>query len=461
VTLPRSGWRAMQITETNNEGLKRTLKVVVGADELGQRFTERLGEIKDRVQLKGFRKGKVPVPHLKKMYGRSLMAEVLEQAVKETTTKALEERNERPAAQPSITFPEDKEEIERVFAGEADLAYSVSFEVLPEIELTDLKKLKLERLVAEVEPEAIEKAIGELAERGVTWTPDEGRAAASGDRVTIDFTGKIDGEAFEGGSGEDTQLVLGQSKFIPGFEDGLMGAKTGDTPTIKATFPDDYPVATLAGKEATFDVTVKEVAFPVPPTIDDGFAKTFGADSLDKLKQLIAAQIKQEYNSAARLKLKRELLDQLEKAHSFELPASLVDHEFDSIWSQLNENLKQSGKSFADEGKTEEDARAEYRRIAERRVRLGLIVGEIGEKGGLKVGQDELRQALMEQARRFPGQEKMVYEYYEKTPGALSELRAPIFEDKVVDYVLSRAKPAEKKVTKDELFKQVEETTET
>jgi len=451
----------MQITETSNEGLKRTLKVVVGADELGKRFTERLGEIKDRVQLKGFRKGKVPVPHLKKVYGRSLMAEVLEQAVKDTSSKAIEERKERPAAQPSIAFPEDKEEIERVFAGEADLAYSITFEVLPAIELTDLKKLKLERLVADVEPEAIDKAIGELAERGTTWTPEEGRTAVSGDRVTIDFVGSIDGEPFEGGKGEDTQLVLGQSKFIPGFEDGLMGAKAGETPTIKAVFPDDYPVATLAGSEATFEVTVKEVAFPVPPEIDDAFAKTFGADSLDKLKELITAQIMQEYNSAARLKLKRELLDQLENAHSFELPSSLVEHEFEAIWGQLNENLKQSGKTLADEGKTEEEARADYRAIAERRVRLGLVVGEIGEKGGLEVTQDELRRALMEQARRFPGQEKTVYEYYEKTPGALSELRAPIFEDKVVDYVLGQAKPTEKKVTKDELLKQVEETAET
>jgi len=450
----------MQITETNNEGLKRTLKVVVGADELGQRFTARLGEIKDRVQLKGFRKGKVPVPHLRKVFGRSLMAEVLEQAVKETSTKVIEERNERPAMQPSIVFPEDKEEIERVFSGEADLAYSMSFEVLPEIQLTDLKKLKLERLVADVEPDAIDKAIGELAERGVTWTPEENRAAASGDRVSIDFVGKIDGEPFEGGTGEDTQLVLGQSKFIPGFEDGLMGAKIGETPTIQAIFPADYPVDKLSGKQASFDVTVKEVAVPVAPEIDDAFAKTFGADSLDKLKQLIAVQIKQEYDSAARMKLKRELLDELEKAHSFELPPSLVEQEFETIWRQLSENLKQSGKTLADEGKTEEDARAEYRLIAQRRVRLGLVVGEIGDKGGLKVTQDELRGALMEQARRFPGQEKTVYEYYEKTPGALSELRAPIFEDKVVDYVLAQAKPVEKKVTKDELLAQVEETAE-
>ena len=451
----------MQITETNNEGLKRALKVVVGADELGQRFTERLGEIRDRVQLKGFRKGKVPVPHLKKVFGRQLMAEILEQAVKETSSKAIEERKERPAAQPSVAFPEDKDEMERVLAGEADLAFSLTFEVLPEIKLTNLKKLKLERLVAEVEPEAIDKALGELAERGTTWTADEGRAAASGDRVTIDFVGSIDGEPFEGGKGEDTQLVLGQSKFIPGFEDGLMGAKTGDKPRIKATFPADYPVTTLAGKDTAFDVTVKEVAFPVPPEIDDAFAKTFGAENLDKLKQLITAQIKQEYDTAARLKLKRELLDQLESAHDFELPPSLVEHEFEAIWRQLNENLKQSGKTLADEGKTEEDARADYRRIAERRVRLGLVVGEIGEKGGLEVTQDELRRALMEQARRFPGQEKSVYEYYEKTPGALAELRAPIFEDKVVDYVLTQAKPTEKKVTKDELLKQVEETTET
>jgi trigger factor len=449
----------MQITETNNEGLKRTLKVVVEADELGRRFTERLDEIKDRVQLKGFRKGKVPVPHLKKMFGRSLMAEILEEAVKETTNKALADRNERPAMQPSINLPEDKAEIERVLAGEADLAYSVTFEVLPKIEVADLSSLKLERLVADVEPEAIEKAMGELAERATTWTPEEGRAAASGDRLTVDFVGRIGGEAFEGGKAEDAQIVLGQGSFIPGFEEGLEGAKAGEERSVVATFPEDYTVEELAGKEATFAVTVKEVAVPTKRAIDDEFAKLFGMESLEKLREAIAAQIQGEYNSASRMKLKRELLDQLNAVHSFELPPTLVESEFEGLWHQFNENLKQSGKTLEDEGKTEDEARADYRRLAERRVRLGLVIGEIADANKIEITQDEMRRALIEQARRFPGHEKAVYEYYEKTPGALGELRAPIFEDKVVDFILEKVEPVEKKVSKEELFKEVEAAT--
>jgi trigger factor len=450
----------MQITETSAEGLKRTLKVVVGADELGRRFTERLGEIKDRVQLKGFRKGKVPVPHLKKVFGRSLMAEVLQETVKETSSKAIADRNERPAMQPSVSLPEDQAEIERVLAGEADLAYSMTFEVLPKIELADLKALKLERLVADVEPEAVEKAIEAMVERNRTWTPKEGHAAASGDRLKVDFVGKIGEEAFEGGKAEDAEIVLGEGSFIPGFEDGLQGAKAGEERTVKATFPADYPVKELAGKEATFTVKVKEVATPVRPEIDDAFAKTFGAESVEKLKELVGAQLKREYDAASRMKLKRELLDQLEKAHSFELPPSLVESELEAIWHQFTANLRQSGKTLADEGKAEEEARVEYRRIAERRVRLGLVLGEIGERGGIKISQDEMRRALIEQARRFPGHEKAVYEYYEKTPGALAELRAPIFEDKVVEYILDKARPAEKKVPREELFQKAEAATE-
>ncbi len=449
----------MQITETSNEGLKRTLKVVVGADELGRRFTERLGEIKDRVQLKGFRKGKVPVPHLKKVFGRSLMAEVLQEAVKETTNKALADRNERPAMQPSVNLPEDQAEIERVLAGEADLAYSVTFEVLPKIEVADLSALKLERLVAEVEPEAVDKAVAELAERGTAWAPEEGRAATSGDRLTVDFVGSIGEEAFEGGRAEDAQIVLGQGSFIPGFEEGLEGAKAGEERSVVATFPADYPVDTLAGKEATFAVTIKEVAVPVRPAIDDAFAKTFGVETLEQLKEAVGAQIKREYDNASRLKLKRELLDQLDAVHSFELPPTMVESEFEAMWRQFDENLKQAGKTLADEGKTEEEARADYQRIAERRVRLGLVIGEIADANQIEITQDEMRRALIEQARRFPGHEKAVYEYYEKTPGALAELKAPIFEDKVVDFILEKASPTEKKVSKEELFEKVEAAT--
>jgi trigger factor len=449
----------MQITETSNEGLKRTLQVTVPAGELGKRFSDRLDEIKDRVQLKGFRKGKVPVPHLKKMYGRSLMVEVLQDTVRETSNQALADRKLRPAMQPSVTLPEDQAEIEKVLAGQADLSYSMTFEVLPAIELADFKKLKLERLVADVDDEAVEKAIGELVDRSVTYAAEEGRAAATGDRVTVDFVGKIDGEAFEGGTAEAAPIVLGQGNFIPGFEEGITGAKAGEARDVAATFPADYPVENLAGKAASFAVTVKEVAAPSRPEVNDEFAKTLGAESVAQLKDLVKQQIEREYANVARQKLKRELLDALEQSHEFELPPSLVDSEFAAIWQQLEANLKRADKTFADEGKSEEETRAEYRKIAERRVRLGLVIGEIADKNDLKITQDEMRKALIEQARRFPGQEKTVYEYYEKTPGALAELRAPIFEDKVVDFVLDKAKPADKKVSKDELFKKAEDAT--
>ena len=451
----------MQVTETARDGLKRTLKVVVGQDELGERFSVRLDELKDRVQIKGFRKGKVPVPHLKKMYGKALMQEVLEQAVTDTSAKVIKERNERPAQQPKIELVDAGEGVfDRIVEGKADLAYSMSFEVLPPIPVTDLKTLTLERVVADVDNEAIDKALAELAERNTTFAPEEGRAAEIGDMATMDFVGRIDGETFEGGAGEGASLVLGKGQFIPGFEDGLIGVKAGEDRVISATFPADYPMKNLAGKTAKFDVKVKAVAKPQKPEIDEAFAAGLGAENLGKLRELVSAQIKREYDAASRMKLKRELLDALDKAHSFELPGSLVDFEFQGIWKQLENNLKATNKTFADEGKTEDEARAEYRSIAERRVRLGLVIGELGEKNKLSVGQDELRRALIERARQFPGQEKMVYEYFEKTPGALAELRAPIFEDKVVDYVLEQANVSEKKVSKDELFKMVEETTE-
>jgi len=450
----------MQITETSSEGLKRTLQVIVPAGEISKRFDERLDDLKDRVQLKGFRKGKVPMPHLKKMYGRSVMVEVLQETVRETSNQALADRKMRPAMQPDVTFPEDNAEMERVLAGQADLSYSMSFEVLPPIPLANFEDLKLEKFVAEVDDEAVQKGIDDLVERSVSYTAEEGRAAQTGDRVTIDFVGKIGGEAFEGGTAEDAPIVLGQGNFIPGFEDGLTGVKAGDEKDIAATFPDDYPVDTLKGKAATFSIKVKEVAAPVRPAVDEEFAKSLGATDLNQLKEFLRERIGREYAGASRQKLKRDLLDQLEKVHSFELPPSLVEAEFNGIWKQLEDSLQRAGKTFADEGKTEEEAREEYRKLAERRVRLGLVIGEIADKNDLKITQDEMRRALIEQARRFPGQEKAVYEYFEKTPGALAELRAPIFEDKVVDFVVEKAKPVERKVSRDELFKKLEEADE-
>jgi trigger factor len=443
----------MQVTETLAEGLKRELKVVVDANELTQRFTTRLDEVKDQVQLKGFRKGKVPVAHLKKLYGRSVMAEVLQQTVEESSRKAVSDRNERLAQQPAINLSEDKDELERVLSGQSDLAFTMSYETLPEIKIMDLAALKLEREVADVPPEAVEKALGDLLERSIRYEVEAERAAEAGDRLTIDFVGRIDGQEFEGGKGEDVPIVIGQGGFIPGFEDGIKGAKPGEERLVKATFPEAYPQAALAGKDAAFEVKVKEVAKPIRPELNDDFAKTLGVESLAKLRELVAARIGSEYASVARTKLKRQILDALDKGHDFVLPEALVTSEFDMIWRQVTESLKSDNKAITDTGKGEEELRAEYRRIAERRVRLGLVVGEIGEKNKLQVSQEELRGALIEQANRYPGQQKHVYEFYEKNPGALAELRAPIFEDKVIDHIVEQAKPAEKKVSVAELLK--------
>ncbi|AGK57426.1 trigger factor [Hyphomicrobium denitrificans 1NES1] len=450
----------MQVTETARDGLKRTLQVVVGKAELGERFSERLDELKDRVQIKGFRRGKVPLAHLKKLYGKSLMQEVLEQTINDTSAKAVKDRNERPAQQPKLELLGiDDGGIERVVNGETDLSYKMDFEVLPPIPLADLGILRLEQLVADVDDAAIDKALADLAERNTSYEPEEGRVAGEGDLVTMNFAGRIDGEAFEGGSAEGASLVIGKKQFIPGFEEGVVGMKAGDQKIVTATFPEDYPMKNLAGKAAEFDVSVTAVAKPKKPDIDEDFAKGLGAEDLKTLRGFVTDQIKREYSQASRVKLKREILDALDKAHTFELPASLVEFEFNNIWTQLESNLKAANKTIADEGKSEEELRAEYRGIAERRVRLGLVIGEIGEKNKLQVSQDELRRALVEQARRYPGREKQVYEFYEKTPGALNELRAPIFEDKVIDYVIAEAKPIEKKVSRDELLKAVEEAT--
>jgi trigger factor len=447
----------MQVSESSSTGLKRELKVVIGQGELTERFTTRLDEFKDQVQLKGFRKGKVPVAHIKKLYGRSVMAEVLQQAVEETSRKAIEERKERAAHQPNIALTEDKDELERILSGQSDLAFTMSYEALPDIKLTDLAALKLDRLVADVAEDAVDKAVASLVERATRYEVEADRTAGNGDRLTIDFVGRMGEQEFEGGKGEDVQLVVGESRFIPGFVEGLSGAKAGEERAVNVKFPDDYPEPKLAGKDAVFTVKVKEVAKPIKPEINDEFAKTLGAESVAKLRELVGAKISSEYATVSRMKLKRQILDELDKSHDFALPETLVTTEFDSIWKQINQQLEQAGKTIADEGKSEDELRAEYRKIAERRVRLGLVIGEIGDKAKVQVGQDELRRALIEQARRYPGQEKFVYEYYEKNPAALIELRAPIFEDKVVEHILEQAKAVDKKVSVEELLKPDEE----
>jgi trigger factor len=449
----------MQVTESNAEGLKRTITVVVPVSDITARFETRLTDLKDRVKIKGFRPGHVPTVHIKKLYGRQVMGEVLDEAIKDSSLKAIEERKERPAMQPEIKLPEDKDQMAMVLDGKADLSYSMTFEVLPTVEVADFAKLKLEKIVADVDAADIEVAIGRLVDGNITYTDADDRAAEDGDRVVIDFVGRIDGEAFDGGSAQDASIVIGQGQFIPGFEEGLKGGKAGETRAIEANFPAEYPMPALAGKTAQFEVVIKAVGAPSRPTVDDDFAKTLGATDIDNLRTLVREQLQSELDQATRMKLKRELLDELDRAHSFELPGGLVSHEFEQIWNQLNASLKRENKTLADEGKSEDEARAEYRKIAERRVRLGLLVGEIGDRNKIEVTQDELRRALLDRARQFPGQERMVYEYFEKTPGAVAELRAPIFEEKVVDYMLSQTSPTERKVSKEELFKLAEEAT--
>lgn len=441
----------MQVTETLSEGLKREIKVVVEAKELGDRLSKRLDELKDQVRIKGFRPGKVPVAHLRRVYGRSVMAEIVQQTVNESSQKAITDREEKPAFEPKIALSEDQEEIEQIMEGKADLAFTLSFEVLPPIEISDISKISLERQVAEVTDEDVQTGIDRLAESSTTYKKKDG-VAETGDQVTINFVGKIDGEEFEGGTAEDAPLVLGQNGFIPGFEDGLIGSKADDERAVEATFPEDYPVDRLAGKTAVFDVKIKEVAEAHLPDIDDDFAKSMGLENVEKLTEAVRGRISDEYKEASRLKLKRSLLDALDERHQLALPPTLVKQEFDAVWTKVTEDLKRADKTFEDEGTTEEKVRQKYQELAERRVRLGLVLSEIGGENEIQVSEEEVKRAILEQVRQYPGQEQQVFEFYKKNPQAVAHLRAPIFEDKVVDFLLELAHVEEKSVTAEELL---------
>ena len=441
----------MNVTETTTDGLRRQLKVVIGADELERRLSARLDELKGKARLKGFRPGRVPKEHLRKVYGRSVMAEVVQQAVAETTREALSQREERPAFQPTVGLPEDAAEIDKIFAGSSDLAYTLSFEVLPRFELMDFGKLALEKPVAPVTEADIDKSLERIRAANLRYKPKEG-VAETGDRLIIDFTGSIEGEPFEGGATEDAPVVLGSGNFIPGFEEGLAGARAGDDREIDATFPATYPEAKLADKTAHFVVKVKEVGAPETPPLDDDFAKTLGVESVEKLRGTIKQRLEQDRAGTSRLKAKRALLDALNESHSFELPPTLVDNEFQSIWTQVMADLERSKRSFEDEGTTEEKARQEYRDLAARRVRLGLILSEVGTRNQIAVTDEEVSRALLERVKQFPGQERKVYDYYRNNPQLLAEFRAPIFEDKTVDFILELAKVTETNVSPEALY---------
>jgi trigger factor len=443
----------MQVIETAATGLKREYRVVFPATDLEARVNERLDELKGRVQLRGFRPGKVPVAHLKRIYGKSAMAEVIENAVREANDKIVSDHGFKLATEPKVVLPSEEGTVEQVIAGKSDLAYTVEMEIVPPIALADFKTIKLERLVADVTDTEVDEALNALAEQNRPFQP-KAEGAEKGDRVTISFQGKIGGEVFEGGTADDVPVLLGSGQFLPGFEDNLIGAKAGESRTFDIKFPDSYPAANLAGKDATFAVTVKSVDAPGAVTLDDEFAKTIGFDSLAKLRDALRERIQREHTSASRQKIKRALLDQLDAHHKFDPPPSLVEQEFNNVWSTIENDLKQQGRTFADEGTTEEKAREDYRAIAERRVRLGLVIAEIGEKNNITVTEDQLRAAVMEQVRQLPGREQQVWDYYRNNPGALAALRAPLFEDKVVDFLLELAEVTDRQVSREELFKE-------
>jgi trigger factor len=443
----------MQVTETLSQGLKREYTVVLPAKDLEERLTNQLVELKDKVRINGFRPGKVPVQHLRRVYGRSVMADVLQNIVNETNRQIVTDHSLKLAQEPQILFPEAKEEVEAAMEAKGDLQYRIALEVLPEFEIADFGGLKLTREVAEVADAEIDEAINRMAAGQRPFAPKDG-PAEQGDRVTIDFTGYMNGEPFEGGSGTDIAVEIGSNSFVPGFEEQLIGIKAGENRTLDITFPRNYASDKLAGQPASFEVTAKAVDAPGAIAIDDELAKGFGMESLEKLREAVKGQIAKDYGAVSRRKLKRALLDELDKQYDFELPPSLVDQEFQNIWRQVVADLTTSGKTFEDENTTEAESREEYGRIARRRVRLGLVLAEIGERGKVEVSEDELTQGVVERARQFPGQERMVWDYYRKNPQALAEIRAPLFEEKVIDHILATADITEKPVSKDELLKE-------
>lgn len=439
----------MQVSELTNEGLKREYKVVVPADELGGKLTAKIDEIKGQVQLPGFRPGKVPAKVVRSRFGQALLGDLVQEALQEGTRKAFEDNDLRPAMQPKVDLASDMAQVE---SGE-DLVFTIEAEIMPEVPDADFSKITLEKEVAEVSDEEVMERITEMASMQKNFEDKaEGEAAEIGDAVVMDFVGSVDGEEFEGGSAEGHQLELGSNQFIPGFEEQLIGVKAGDEKEVNVTFPEEYGAAHLAGKDAVFKVKVRGVKAAADVEINDDFAKNMGLEGLDDLKAKMREQIEQQFAQATREKLKRSLLDALDDVYDFDVPPGMLEGEFSQIWGQFEHEMEHLKKTFDDMDQTEEEYRAEYNKIAARRVRLGLVLAEIGRKNEIEATQDELTQAIMQQTRQFPGQEQAVFEFYSKNPEALAQMRAPIIEDKVVDFILELATVTEKKVTKEELY---------
>ncbi|KUJ82384.1 trigger factor [Ruegeria profundi] len=438
----------MQVTETLNEGLKRGYNIVVSASELDDKVNEKLVEAQPEVEMKGFRKGKVPMALLKKQFGQRLLGEAMQESIDGAMNKHFEDSGDRPALQPQVKMTnEDWKEGD-------DVHVEMSYEALPEIPEVDLKSVELEKLVVKADDAAIEEALKSLAETAQDFKARrKGSKAKDGDQVVIDFVGKVDGEEFEGGSAEDYPLVLGSNSFIPGFEEQLVGVKAEEEKDVNVTFPEEYGAEHLAGKDAVFTCTVKEVKEPVAAEINDELATKFGAEDLAALKTQIAERLEAEYAGASRAVMKRALLDALDELVSFDLPPSLVEAEAKQIAHQLfhEENPDVEGHDHGEIEPTDE-----HNKLAERRVRLGLLLAELGQKAEVEVSDAEMTQAIMNQARQYPGQERQFFEFVQQNAQMQQQLRAPIFEDKVIDYVFELAQVSDKEVNKDDLQKAVE-----
>lgn len=449
----------MEVIEKSAEGLDRRFLVKVSAAELDEKLVAKLKEVKGQVNLKGFRKGKAPVSFLKKMYGKGMMSEIIQEVVNETSQKAFTERDLQPATSP---HPHFANKIEDVIEGKADLEFDVHAEILPKFDPMDVATLKLTRPVCDVPEADVEEALNNIAEQQQSYAA-RGKTAKSKDKdmLVIDFVGRVDGEEFAGGKGEGIELVLGSNTFIPGFEEQLLGAKTGDDVEVKVTFPEDYGSKDLAGKDAVFDVKITEVKAPEKVEINDELATKLGLESLDDLKSRLKERLESDYKNLSRGHLKRALLDKLDEAHDFELPKGMVDAEFEQIWRQV----ESSERDDEDKDKSEEELKEEYRKIAERRVRLGLVLAEVGKRSEVQVPSNELQQAIQQQAMReaqmmqAQGQNvspQEVLKFYQENPAAIQQIRAPLFEEKVVDYIIERAEVADKTVTKEKLMEEPE-----
>ena len=439
----------MQVTETETDGLKREYKVVVAAKDINDKLEARLQQVGEQVNVPGFRPGKVPLQILKQRFGQRVMGEVLEQAVRDSSSQAMAERGLRPAMQPKIeitAFDQDK-----------DLEYTMAIELMPDIEVMDFAGVELERLKVEVPDEEVQEALERLASAQRKTEPlSEPRPAETGDVLVIDFRGSVDGEELPGMAAEGHHLELGSNQFVGTFEEQLVGIEKDESRQITVTFPEEYVNEKLAGKDAIFDVTVKDILASVPMAIDDGLAKALGEESLEGLKNQLRSQIEKDYGQFSRARMKRKLLDNLADGHDFPVPAGMVDTEFEVIWKQIEDDRAQGQADPEDEGKDDEALKAEYREIAERRVRLGLLLSEVGRQNNIDVSQDEVNQALVREAQRHPGHEREVFEFYHKSPEALASLRAPIYEDKVIDYITDLAQVSERSITADALRKEIE-----